>query len=311
MNMIKRMIGAFMLVGVMLLPLAGSAQAAERFKPFVLASQGPGDFDTKVQETRDALTGAGFEVVGEYSPYSDTFVKNAYVIIVTNDELKKVAAMSEHGAFAAPWRVGITESGDNIQVAYPNPVYIANGYRLKTELEGVSEALRQAIGAQETFGSKKGLTKRKLRKYHYTFGMEYFDDVYELAEYPSHQKAVDALEKNLAAGVGGVTKVYRLDLGDDVTVFGVQRKSGAQNEDEHMDDNWVMNNVDFADPRGTAYLPVEILVDGNEVVALHMRFRMALHYPDLKMMGQNSFMNIMPSPKAMGLAMKTVAGGKE
>ncbi|HED18450.1 MAG TPA: hypothetical protein ENI74_02985 [Gammaproteobacteria bacterium] len=306
----KRVIAAFMLLGVMALPYSGNVLAAEKFKPFVLASQGTGDFDTRVQETRDALIAAGFEILGEYSPYSDTFVDKAHVIIITNDELKKAAGMSEHGGFAAPWRVGITQSGDEIQVMYPNPIYLANGYRLKTDLAGVTDALKQAIGAQETFGSKKGLTAHKLRKYHYTFGMEYFDDVYELAEYGSHKEAVDVLEKNLAAGVGGMTKIYRLDLGNDVTIFGVQGKFGDQNSDEHMDDTWMMKNLDFEELRKTAYLPVEIMVDGNEIIALHLRFRMALHFPDLKMMGKNSFMNLMPSPKAEGLAMEAVAGGK-
>jgi len=310
MTTMKRIISAFMLTGLMLLPWAGSVQADERFKPFVMGSQGPGDFDAKVRETKDALTAAGFEIVGEYSPYSDTFVEKAQVIIVTNDELRKAAGMSKYGGFAAPWRVAVTQSGDAIQVSYANPTYIANGYRLKTSLHGVSEALKQAVGAQETFGSKKGLTARKLRKYHYAFGMEYFDDVYQLAEYDSHKDAVAALEKNLAAGIGGVTKVYRLDLGNDVSVFGVQRRSGDKNTDKNMDDSWIMSNVDFDDPRSTAYLPVEILVDGNKIVALHMRFRMALHHPDLKMMGQNSFMNIMPSPKAVGAAMESVSSGK-
>ncbi len=310
MNTMKRIISAFLLVGAMLLPWAGGVQAAERFKPFVLASQGPGDFDTRVEETRAALTAAGFEILGEYSPYSDTFVDKTQVIIVTNDELRKAAGMSKRGGFATPWRVAVTQSGDEIQVMYPNPIYLANGYRLKTDLAGVSEALKQAIGAQEIFGSKKGLTARKLRKYHYTFGMEYFDDVYELAEYGSHKEAVDVLEKNLAAGIGGMTKIYRLDLGNDITVFGVQGKSGDQNSDEHMDDAWMMKNLDFEKLRKTAYLPVEIMVDGNEIIALHLRFRMALHFPDLKMMGANSFMNLMPSPRAAGLAMEAVAGGE-
>ena len=309
MTMMKRIIAAFMLTGFMLLPWAGGVQAAEKFKPFVLASQGPGDFDAKVRETRDALSAAGFEIIGEYTPYEDSFVDNAHVIIVTNDELKKAAAMSEYGGFAAPWRVAVTKVGDDIQVAYANPVYIANAYRLKTDLSGVTDGLRKAIGAQQSFGSKKGLTKRKLRKYHYTFGMEYFDDVYELAEYGSHQQAVDALSKNLVAGVAGVTEVYRLDLGNNVTVFGVARKA-PEGGDEHMDENWIMTNVDFTELKGTAYLPYEILVDGNKVVALHMRFRMAVHYPDLKMMGQNSFMNIMPSPKATEVALTAAAGGK-
>jgi len=77
-----------------------------------------------------------------------------------------------------------------------------------------------------------------------------------------------------------------------------------------MDDTWIMGNIDFEEPRSTAYLPYEILVDGNRIIALHVRFRMALHRPDLKMMGKNSFMNVMPTPKAVDKALTAVAGGK-
>lgn len=310
MTMMKRIIAAFMLVGLMAVSYSGYVQAAEKFKPFVLASKGAGDFDAKVAATRTALTGAGFEIIGEYSPYSGTFVDNTQVIIVTNDELKKAASMTEFGGFAAPWRVAVTQVGDEIQVAYANPLYLANAYRLKSDLNGVNEALKDALGAQETFGSKKGLSARKLRKYHYTFGMEYFDDPYELAKHGSHAQAVKALEKNLAAGVAGVTQVYRLDLSDNVTVFGVSLKAPSEAEKD-MDDANIMGVVDFQALKGTAYMPVEILVDGNNAYALHMRFRMAVHYPDLKMMGQNSFMNIMPSPGAIQAALTASAGGKK
>jgi hypothetical protein len=172
----------------------------------------------------------------------------------------------------------------------------------------VSQALAQALGDEEEFGAKKGLSKGKLRDYHYTIGMEYFDNVYQLAEYDSHQEALDTLEKNLAAGVAGVTKVYRLDLNDEVSVFGVARKAPGT-EEVDMDDAHIMSVVDFHALKGTAYLPYEIMVDGNRIVALHMRFRMALHYPDLKMMGDHSFMNIMPSPNAVQKALTEVAGG--
>ncbi len=310
MRLIKRIFTAFLLPGVMLVALGGAAQAAEYFKPFVLGSRGPGNFDAKVQATKEALKAAGFEILGEYTPYENTFVDKAHVIIVTNDELKKAAAMTEYGGFAAPWRVGITKVGDEIQVAYANPAYIANAYRLKADLTGVSEALKEALGAQEEFGSQKGLTARKLRKYHYTFGMEYFDDPYQLAEYKSHKEAVAALEKNLAQGVAGVTKVYRLDLPNNVTVFGVARKAPSEAELD-MDEEHIMTEVDFDELKGTAYLPYEIMVYGNKVVALHMRFRMAVHYPDLKMMGSNSFMNIMPSPNAIQKALTAAAGGEQ
>ena len=310
MRLIKRIFVAFLLPGVMLVSLAGAVQAAEYFKPFVLGSRGPGDFGAKVQATKDALKAAGFQILGEYTPYENTFVDKAHVIVVTNDELKKAAGMTEYGGFAAPWRVGVTKVGDEIQVAYPNPAYIANAYRLKADLNGVSEALKGALGAQEEFGAKKGLTARKLRKYHYTFGMEYFDNPYELAEYKSHKEAVAAIENNLAQGVAGVTKVYRLDLPNNVTVFGVARKAPSEAERD-MDEQYIMTEVDFDELKGTAYLPYEMMVYGNKVVALHMRFRMAVHYPDLKMMGKNSFMNIMPSPNAIQKALTAAAGGSE
>ena len=305
----KRIMSIFMLLGF-LLPLAGGAQAAERFKPFVLGSKGPGDFQEKVDATKAALTNAGFQIVGEYSPYSKTFVENTDVIIVTNDKLKKVALMSQYGGFAAPWRVAVTQvKGGEIQVSYENPAYFANAYRLKDDLSDVSAELGRALGDEETFGSKRGLTARKLRKYHYTFGMEYFDDVYKLAEHGSHQEAIAALEKNLAAGVAGVTKVYRLDLSNNISVFGVARKAPTK-DDMDMDEEHIMSVVDFDDLKGTAYLPYEIMVDGKNTIALHMRFRMAVSYPDLKMMGHNSFMNIMPSPAAIDKALTAAAGGK-
>jgi uncharacterized protein (DUF302 family) len=310
MRLIKRIFAALLLPGVMLVPLAGAVQAAEYLKPFVLGSRGSGDFDAKVQATKDALKRAGFQILGEYTPYENTFVDKAHVIVATNDELQKVAGMTEYGGFAAPWRVGVTKVGDEIQVAYANPAYLANAYRLKADLNGVSEALKEALGAQEEFGAKKGLTARKLRKYHYTFGMEYFDNPYELAEYKSHKDAVAAIENNLAQGVAGVTKVYRLDLPNNVTVFGVARKAPSEAELD-MDEEHIMTEVDFDELKGTAYLPYEIMVYGNKVVALHMRFRMAVHYPDLKMMGSNSFMNIMPSPNAIQKALTAAAGGEQ
>jgi len=299
-----------MLMGALLPALSGGVQAAERFMPFVLASMGPGEFDAKVNATRAALTGAGFEELGEYTPYANTFVDNTRVIVVTNDELKKTATKTEYGGFAAPWRVAVTQVGGEIQVSYVNPLYFANAYRLKSDLNGVSQALKAALGAKETFGSRRGLTARKLRKYHYTFGMEYFTDPYELAEYGSHKEAVAVLEKNLAAGVAGVSKVYRLDLPNNVTVFGVARKAPDKDEMD-MDEQHIMSVVDFGELKGTAYLPYEIMVAGNKVLAQHMRFRMAVHYPDLKMMGSNSFMNIMPSPNAIRKAFVAVAGGKD
>lgn len=288
-----------------LLPMAASVQAADVYRPFILGSRGAGDMQAKVEEVKQKLLGAGFQIVADYAPFAD-----AHIIIFTNDALKKIAAKSEYGGYAMAQRAAVTKVGGELQVSYVNPVYIAHAYRLKSDLANTAEALATALGNVQDFGSEKGLSERKLGKYHYTFGMEYFSDPYELASYGSYQDAVKAVEKNLASNNAGVRQIYRIDVpGKDETIMGVSMTAGP-NGDQYMDDKFQMGIVDFNELKGTPYLPYEVMVTGNRVVALHMRFRMAVHYPDLKMMGDNSFMKLMPSPEAIRKALTEAVGGK-
>jgi uncharacterized protein (DUF302 family) len=283
--------------------LSAAVHADELLKPFVLGSKGPGDLAAKVEEVKKALTANGFQVVGVYSPYANTTI-----IAVTDDELKRTAAQSEHGGFGAAMRVAVVKAGNDVQVSYTNPAYWANAYRMKGDLKNVSAALEQALGRVEEFGAK-GLSASKLRKYHYMFGMEYFDEPSELAEYKSYEEGVKTVEANLAKGVAGVTKVYRIDIpGKQETVFGVAMK-GKTDADKYMDDKYIMSEIDFKDVKSAAHLPYEILVSGNKAYALYARFRIAASFPDLSMMGANSFMNIMKSPEAIRKALVQAAGG--
>jgi hypothetical protein len=298
MNMITRlMLACVMLFGV------SAAKADELLKPFVLGSKGPGTVAEKAEAAKAALTANGFTIAGTYSPYP-----NATIIVVTNDELKSNASKSDHGGFGAMQRVSITKMGNDVQVAYTNPVYMAYAYRMAGDLKDVSAKLEKALGRVEEFGAK-GLTTSQLRKYHYMFGMEYFTEPSVLAEHGSYEEAVKAVETNLAAGKAGVTKVYRIDIpGKKETVFGVAMKGAG--DSKYMDDKYIMNEIDFHDVKSTAHLPYEILVDGNKTYALYARFRIAIDFPDLSMMGANSFMNIMSSPEAIRKALVLTAGGK-
>lgn len=286
-----------------------SAQAAsEKYRPFVLAEITKGDLAAMQQSVEKKLTDAGFEIVGHYSPYKDSVV-----IAITNDELKQNAAKSDFGGYAAAQRVSLTKVGNDIQVSYTNPTYMAYAYRMSGDLAGVTAKLEQTLGKKDTFGSEKGLREKKLRKYHYMFGMEYFDDLnsHELAQYPNHQAALKTVEENLAKGVAGVKQVYRIAIpGKDEVVFGVSRKKPAQDGDKYMDESYIMSIIDFKEVKSTAHLPYEILVSGNKVYHLYARFRIAINFPDLSMMGENSFMNIVESPEAIKKALTKVAGGK-
>lgn len=288
-------------------------------KPFVLASKAAGAMDAKVASTKASLVANGFAIVGTYSPYP-----NATILIVTNDELKNNAAASEHGGYGAVQRVAITKAKSEIQVSYTNPVYTANIYRMNGDLKNVAAKLEAALGKVEEFGMDRPMTARKARKYHYMFGMEYFDEKSELGEFASYEEALKAVEDGLAAGKEGVTKVYRVDIpGKKEAIFGVamagkpgktkisKEASAGVSEDVSIimtgapeADAYIMGQIDFKDIKSTAHLPYEILVSGNKAYSQYARFRIAVSFPELSMMGKNSFMNIMESPDAIRDALR-------
>lgn len=289
-------------LGVVLsLVVAVAAQANEKMKPFVLAYKASGDMAAVVAEVQQKLTAGGFEVVGSYSPY-DT----ATIIAVTNEALKQNAAKSKFGGYGAAQRVSVTNVNGELQVAYTNPTYMAHAYRMEGDLAEVSAQMAKALGKVEEFGPKDGLTAKQLRKYQYMWGMEYFTEPSTHAMYPNHERAVKAVAERLAKGTAGVTQVYRIDIpGKDEVIFGVAMKA-PNDKKKDMDDNYIMSEIDFKPLRSTAHLPYEILVSDRKVYSLYARFRIAINFPDLSMMGANSFMNIMKSPDAIKNALTEV-----
>ncbi len=267
--------------------------AAETLQPFVLASVEKADYQQTVAQTKQKLTDAGFRLVGEYSPFG-----NNTIIIATNEDALKAAASSKRGGYIAPLRIAISQYGDEVEVSYANPIYLEKAYWIKNSMQSVDNALKQALGFVKTFGSEKGLTAKKLKKYHYMLSMPYFDDPYEYDEYDSHEQAVSEVEKRLNIEGDALSMVYKLDIpGTKMTVFGVQMKKTDKDDDEEdLDEEYQMSVVDFERPGKKAYFAYELLVNDKEVEALHMKYRMALHFPDLPMTGKHGFTKLMSSP---------------
>jgi hypothetical protein len=286
----RRTIVSVVLAGLVL-SMAAMAQA-EGLKPFVLGAEPQqADFEQVVAAVKSSLQGQGFEMAGSYAPYP-----NAVVIVVTSEALKANATKSEFGGYGAGQRVAVTKVKDKIQISYTNPPYWAAAYRMQGNLEDVKAKLESALGKQKEYGSEDGIKEKSLRKYNYMMGMEKFDSVgkHELATFNTYQEAVNAVEAGLAAGKAGVTKVYRIDVpGKEEAVFGVAITKGKGA------DKYIMDYIDFADIKSTAHLPYEVLVSGNKVYHLFARFRIAISFPDLSMMGSNSFMSIMSAPGAI------------
>ena len=276
---------------VMLLLVSSIAFAKETVQPFVLASVETADYQQVVSNTKQKLSDEGFTILGEYVPFGQNTV-----IIVTNEDALKVAALSERGAYGAPQRVAVSQYGDEVEVSYANPLYFEKAYWLKSSLSGVNDQLKKALGFVKTYGSKKGLTHKKLKKYHYMVTMPYFDDPYEFDEFDSYSQAVTEVEERLNIADDALSMVYKLEIpGTKMTIFGVQMK--ATNEDqEDLDEEYQLGIVDFERPGKKAYLSYELLVNNNQVEALHMKYRMALYFPDLPMTGKHGFTKLMSSP---------------
>ncbi|WP_019626107.1 hypothetical protein [Thioalkalivibrio sp. ALJT] len=287
--------------------MASGAVAAEPLKPFVLGERAAdGNVEQVTERVSGSLEEGGFQILGEY-PVSST----SHVVVATHDDLLALAEANPRSAYLAPVRVAITEVDGNVQVSYNNLEYFRHAYRVDQDVSAVQGALEGVIGHEKTFGSDDGMSQRELNRYRYTFGMERFDDPYELGSHGNSDAATTLLESGLASGESGVEKIYKLEIPNaDVTVYGVSVRED-RGAPEAASDLFKLETIDVNELRHTAYLPYEILVHDGNIEALHMRFRTAIHWPDLGMMGPNSFMTLRRSPGILEEVLQQVAGFEE
>ena len=282
---------------VLLILISFNAWSADTLKPFELVSSEAADFTGVVDATKNKLQSGGFTLAGEYSPFD-----GAHVFVVTSDELQAAAAKSDFGGYGSVIRVAVTKNADKVEVSYSNPLYWSKAFRIPADLTAVAEKMTAALGDSEPFGSEKGLTAKKLKKYHYKMLMPYFDDPDTLGEFDSFADAMEKINNNLAAGTSGITKVFEVKIpGKDQALIGVAMSEGA------AADKTIMEKIDVHGTRHTAHLPYAILVSGKTAYALNGKFRIALSFPDLSMMGSGSFMEIMDAPPAIKESLSSVA----
>jgi hypothetical protein len=302
--MIRQKTKISLFIVLLVLALFSMAQA-EVLKPFVLGKTPPGSMADVVEYAKAQLTDQGFTIVGSYVPFPA-----ATVICASLPELSAAAAAAENGGFGAAQRVAVTEVNGALQLSYMNPAYLGTAYGLG-KLESVSAKLAAALGHEQEFGAE-GVKEEKLGpgKYHYKMLMPYFDDIDVLNTYPDYETGVKTVEENLAAGKGGTIKVYRIDLpGKDISVFGVGITQGDGPDSGDKDtDKEILDIIDFQEIRSTPYLPYEIMVQGNQALALRGRYRIAVHFPDTSMAGAHGFTKIMSSPGGIKNALEAVAG---
>lgn len=289
----------------LLASLSFSAMAAEELKPFLAAPAQEGGIKEVSEQLKTKLKEAGFSVIADYAPMG-----SARVLAVSNEALKKSAAKGDRSAYGAAMRVSLLEKDGKVSVSCTNPEYLAAAYHMNGNAQEVTKGLETAVGCKEPFGAGV-MSASDIAGYHYAIGLEYLDDVYDLGEFASFDEAKKAVEMGLAANKVGVTKVYRIEIpGKNQVVYGVALNTKKTNID--ADDGVIMAVLNQGDKNRLGYLPYEILVNDKKVEALHMRYRAALYFPELPMLGEGaSFFKLQASPDAIGEVLREAVGVKK
>jgi hypothetical protein len=287
------------------LVLASSMLVGQELKPYIMGAQSSEALDVVRDKTSQALVAAGFTILGEYQPAMDEM---RWVYVVNSTEM--IEAVQEIGdltGFAAALRVGLTVENDTVNISYTNPIYLGNAYFQKkfSDVEAkfltVQDSLKKAMAdlgtvRDEAFGAEKGMTPKAIGRYHYMFGMEYFEDVVELTEFSSYSVGKSIIESKISKG-GDTKLVYAYEVPDqELKLYGIAL-SGEAGE-EHF-----LPIIDISTPKHTAFLPYEILLMGNTAVMMHGRYRIALAFPDLTM---TTFSKIISTPGAIEDLMRSV-----
>jgi len=286
--------------------LSATLSYSQTYKPYVLGAESSKSLLETKSQVKGNLKAQGFNILGEYLPANDA---SRWVIIVSSDEMvQAVTSIGELTGFAASLRIGLTQENDKILISYTNPYYWGSAYfrkdfyKVKGYYDDINEKLIKAVSQTGTskgipFGSEKGIEAEDLHDYRYMFGMPRMDDTVLLAEFSSFEEACASIDKNLSLGLPNIQKVYSTQVpGKKLKLYGIAL-NGEKGEERFLP------IIDIGDPKHTAFLPYEFLVMGNEVHMLHGRYRIALSFPDLKMM---TFTKIMSTPGDIKDLMKSV-----
>jgi len=259
--------------------------------PYIKIGESSESIQQISEKVINTLKENSFTVLGTYNPSNKSTLK---VIAFTRTYLKNtVVKITDRGALAAAFKVGLVQKDGKVVISYTNPDYILRAYlggnykTFKGTFEKFSTDLKTTFSTIGTDFTPFGGTLKadKLGKYHYKIMMPYFSDPIELNEYASFEEGLKTIEANLKAKKGQTAQVYKIVYANEkVAVFGVALQSKEDGEavflpkigEDHV-----------------AALPYEIILQGKTATMLHGKYRIALHWPELTM---GTFMKIMSTP---------------
>lgn len=287
------------MISVIVVFMTISYSAAQEIAPYIKIGESTESINTVSDKVLATLKDNGFSILGSYNPARKSSLK---VIVFTRPDITgKVIKVSDRGALAAAFKIGLVASDGKVVASYTNPEYIFRAYlrdnynSFKATFTDFSNDLKSALSSVgnefKPFGG--GIEADKLKKYHYKVMMPYFTDPVELAEFSSFEEGLKVIRDNLKAGKGNTKMVYELVYNNaKVAVFGVGLLDPEEGEAHFLPK---------IGEKHVAALPYEMILQGNQLTMLHGKYRIALHWPDLTM---GTFMKIMSTPGDIKDALK-------
>lgn len=244
------------------------------------------------EKITEALQNNSFTILGSYSPSNKSTLK---VIAFTRTDLKNtVVKVTDRGALAAVFKVGLVSKNGKVTMSYTNPEYILRAYladnynTYKSTFQKFDVDLKTAFSTVgNEFKPFGGTVKaQNLKKYHYKITMPYFTDPITLNEFSSFEEGLKIIEANLKAKKGATTTlVYKLVYEkENIAVFGIGLQSKEKGESYFLP---------IIGEGHIAAMPYEIILQGKKATMLAGKYRLALNWPELTM---GTFMKIMSTP---------------
>ncbi len=269
----------------------GISSIAQDLSPYIKVVESSETMNAISEKVVNALKDNSFTVLGTYNPSGKSTLK---VIAFTRTDLKNtVVKVTDRGALAATFKIGLIQKNGKVTVSYTNPEYILRAYlgtnynTFVSTFNKFSNDLKTSlsvVGNEFTpFGGT--VAAKKLGKYHYKIMMPYFSDPVTLNEFSSFEEGLKTITDNLKAKKGKTTQVYQLlYTNEKIAVFGVGLKN-VEDGEAHF--------LPIIGEEHVAALPYEIILQGKKATMLHGKYRLALHWPELTM---GTFMKIMSTP---------------
>jgi hypothetical protein len=216
-----------------------------------------------------SLKSNGFEIVSTYRHQANSHLTT---IIFTSESLKSQADKKDRG-FSAVMRVLVDQKSKTVSVT--NPVYFLKAFMQDDYSEKIAKETLSKI--KSSFTSLKDSTDKLkyslLAKYHFMFGMPYYNDMIEVASGSVAHLISKLKERGRAAFVVRLSK--------DRALIGVKLTKKVE------------SFVDIIGTKNAHLLPYPLLLEGGKAKILAPKYYIAISYPLLKM---SKFMKISSTP---------------